>query len=105
MFGGEQDKYVSDEEGEQNETDRSGCDIYFLNRTPSPLRNISNTDDLRAHFALKPNGYTPLARVLKTVLNDNATPCKTERKLLIIIATDGKNGYFLSKCDSLNKVK
>ena len=70
--------------------DPNGCDIYFLNRTPSPLRNVSQPSDLITHFNLKPNGYTPLARVLKNVLNDNLTPDQTEKKLLIIIATDGE---------------
>ena len=69
-----------------------GCDVYFLNRTPSPARNVSHINDLRSHFTLKPNGYTPLARVLKTVLSDNATPSRSERKLLIII---GFYIYFL----------
>ena len=67
-----------------------GSDVYFLNRSPSPIKNVLQPQDLLAHFNLKPNGYTPLARVLRNVLDDHATPQLTEKKLLIIVATDGE---------------
>ena len=54
------------------------------------MRNVSQPGDLAAHFTLKPNGFTPLARVLKNVLTDNMAPDQSEKKLLIIIATDGE---------------
>lgn len=37
-----------------------------------------------------PNGYTPLPRVLNTLLSENKQSNLNERKLLVIIATDGE---------------
>lgn len=70
--------------------DPNGCDIYFLNRTPSPIKHVRMPSDLAVHFNLKPNGYTPLAKVLQNVLDDNTPLTLNEKKLLIIIATDGE---------------
>lgn len=66
-----------------------GCDIYFLNRSP-PVHNVKDTSELVNYFANTPNGYTPLTEVLKQVLNDNPESSLAERKLLIIIVTDGE---------------
>ena len=70
--------------------DPNGSDVYFLNRSPSPVKNVRDPSDLRAYFAQKPNGFTPLSRVLMNVLNDNNANRLGEKKLLIIIATDGE---------------
>lgn len=70
--------------------DQAGSDVYFLNRQPSPVRNVKNMNDLQAYFTDKPNGFTPLSRVLMTVLEDNHISRLNEKKLLIIIATDGE---------------
>jgi hypothetical protein len=70
--------------------DANGSDVYFLNRTPSPVRNVHNIADIQQYFAHKPHGFTPLSRVLTTVLEDNAPHRLCEKKLLIIIATDGE---------------
>jgi hypothetical protein len=70
--------------------DPNGCDVYFLNRKPSPLRNINNSAELIQSFSTRPNGFTPLARILNQVLLENNQSVLNERKLLIIIATDGE---------------
>lgn len=67
----------------------SGCtDVYFLNRPRA--HGVRSAEDLAAHFVQPPNGYTPLARILATVLKDNNQAALAERKLLIVIATDGE---------------
>jgi hypothetical protein len=68
----------------------NGCDIYFLNRYPSPVRNITDASQLVNYFRDKPQGFTPLASAVQQVLNDNPPQTLSERKLLIIIATDGE---------------
>ncbi len=69
--------------------DPEGCSIYFLNRKPSPVHNICNESQVSPLFKSKPKGFTPLPRVLDKVLND-ITRFVYEKKLLIVIATDGE---------------
>ena len=65
-----------------------GTDVYFLNKPP--VKSITNVDQFMNHLRmLKPNGYTPLNKIFNVVLNDNISLLK-ERKLLIIILTDGE---------------
>jgi hypothetical protein len=54
------------------------------------LRNINNSAELIPSFSTRPNGFTPLARILNQVLAENNQNVLNERKLLIIIATDGE---------------
>jgi hypothetical protein len=63
-----------------------GIDIYFLNRPP--LLHVNDSSQLNETFSRLPNGSTPLARVLSEVLNIRRSQIQ-ERKLLILIATDG----------------
>jgi len=67
---------------------QNGTDIHFLNRPP--VRNITNADQLTDIFFNKPSGYTPLSRVLGSVLNENSNVYLGENKLLIVIVTDGE---------------
>lgn len=69
--------------------DPDGVSVYFLNKKPSPIHNIKNESELTALFADQPRGFTPLPRVLQQVLNEN-NRYLIEKKLLIIIATDGE---------------
>ena len=75
----------------------SGCSFYFLNKKPSPIHKITDEEQITQLFKIVPQGLTPLTRVLKEVLYDNQ-PDHTERKLLIVIVTDGEpsedNGGF-----------
>lgn len=36
--------------------DQDGSSVYFLNRQPSPLRNVRNSNDLLPFFNEKPQG-------------------------------------------------
>lgn len=70
--------------------DQNGCDVYFLNNQP-PIKNIKNIPDFLNNFRqIKPGGYTPLTKTLNQVLLDNANIVCYEKKLLIIIVTDGE---------------
>ena len=65
-----------------------GVDVYFLNRPP--LTGASGAAHLQAAFNFAPpQGFTPLTRALQQVLTDQREALR-ERKLLLIIATDGR---------------
>ena len=68
--------------------DPTGIDIYFLNRPA--IRNITGGEQLinTPQFANLPSGSTPLAKKFREILTEKAEVAR-ERKLLIIIATDG----------------
>lgn len=67
--------------------DPDGIDIYFLNRPP--MLRVKNSSELLPAFTNPPNGLTPITRVLLQILDAKKTAIQ-ERKLLIIIATDGQ---------------
>ncbi|UJR31200.1 hypothetical protein I4U23_018704 [Adineta vaga] len=67
--------------------DPDGLDIYFLNR-PAVLR-VKHASQLRSAFDAPPNGLTPITRVLRQILQAKKNEVQ-ERKLLVIIATDGQ---------------
>ena len=71
--------------------DPQGCDVFFLNRPPARNITLDTLPNFLNSFSrTKPSGYTPLAQVLTQVLNENANLVRVERKLLIIIVTDGE---------------
>lgn len=67
--------------------DPDGLDIYFLNR--SPVLRVRHASQLRSTFDAPPKGLTPITRVLRQILETKKNEIQ-ERKLLIIIATDGQ---------------
>ena len=67
--------------------DKTGVDIYFLNRPG--VKNVTDFATLEPHFATDPEGYTPIVQVFTQVLND-MKQILSEKKLLIILATDGE---------------
>lgn len=69
--------------------DPDGCSIYFLNKQPSPVHNVKDELLLESLFNFTPRGYTPLPLVLSQVLSNHMADLN-ERKLLIIICTDGE---------------
>ncbi|CAF0868609.1 unnamed protein product [Brachionus calyciflorus] len=75
----------------------NGTDIYFLNRPPA--RNIRSADELVTHFHDKPSGYTQLTPILNEVLNNNNRDMLADKKLLIIIVTDGEPTDFNGRVD------
>lgn len=66
--------------------DSDGLDIFFLNR--QPLLHVTDSSQLNETFSQLPSGPTPISRVLRYVL-DLKRPHVHDRKLLILIATDG----------------
>jgi len=66
--------------------DQDGVDIFFLNR--ESMRNVKNAEELIPVFAVPPAGPTPIVRVLRQVLQEKRLQIQ-ERKLLVLIATDG----------------
>jgi hypothetical protein len=65
-----------------------GIDIYFLNRPVA--RAVKHINDLEPYLIDKPSGFTPMRRILERVLVDNSKTKLGERKLLIVIVTDGE---------------
>ena len=69
-------------------SERGVVDVYFLNRPP--LKGATGAAHLQAAFNFAPpQGFTPLTRALQQVLTDQREALR-ERKLLLIIATDGR---------------
>jgi hypothetical protein len=66
--------------------DQDGIDIYFLNREAH--YNVGQPEDARRLFDQSPNGYTPLTKAYKRVLNEKLND--PEKNVLIIVATDGE---------------
>ena len=69
-----------------NAFNAKGCDVYFLDRPG--LKRVKNINDLKESFEKKPSGYTPLTKVLKTVLA-NANDLDDKTSLQVLIVTDG----------------
>lgn len=67
--------------------DTNGVDLYFLNRNGK--KNVSDVRDIDICFANEPQGYTPIVPVLSKILNGLGS-ITNEKKVLIIIATDGE---------------
>ncbi len=68
--------------------DRDGVDCYFLNRPGVMNVTPFNMNNLMAQFQAPPGGYTPMQRVVRQVIENNRSAI-IERKLLLLIATDG----------------
>jgi hypothetical protein len=66
--------------------DANGIDIYFLNR--EPVLNVTNPQNIRHIFDSRPQGLTPLVPALRKIMAAKRGQA-FEKKLLILIATDG----------------
>jgi hypothetical protein len=66
--------------------DPNGVDVYFLNR--DPMLNMTDTRNIRQAFNTPPQGLTPLVPALRRILAAKRS-VTNEKKLLILIATDG----------------
>lgn len=62
------------------------CDVLFLNCMG--LRNVKNISQLNEQFSQQPQGYTPLTKTFNLAIENNRMELN-ERKLLILIFTDG----------------
>lgn len=67
--------------------DRTGVDVYFLNRPG--VSNVTEFSIVEPYFAKDAEGYTPIVTTFTQVLNDMQAVL-SEKKLLIILATDGE---------------
>lgn len=67
--------------------DPTGVDLYFLNR--SHTRNVTDLEIVENNFSIPPRGYTPLARVLRSIFQQAAERSYSDKELLVIVATDG----------------
>jgi hypothetical protein len=67
--------------------DKSGVDVYFLNRPP--LLNVVSPTQVLDCFQYPPQGYTPTVRVLNQICQARAADL-AEKKILLILATDGQ---------------
>jgi len=68
--------------------DQNGIDVYFLNR--DPMLNVTDTRYVRQVFNTPPQGLTPLVPALRRILEAKRNQ-NYEKKLLILVATDGYN--------------
>jgi hypothetical protein len=66
--------------------DSNGVDVYFLNR--APIMNITDARIIQQEFNNPPKGLTPITPTLRNILAAKRT-ISYEKKLIIIIATDG----------------
>jgi hypothetical protein len=71
-----------------NVFDEAGTDIYFLNRPTA--RNIQKPEQLEPHMVDPPYGFTPITQTITNVLLDYNPNVLGEKKLLIVIVTDGE---------------
>ena len=62
------------------------CDVLFLNRPG--FRNVRNVMQLNEQFSIPPLGNTPLTKCFQLAVESNRNEL-SERKLLILIFTDG----------------
>ena len=69
--------------------DPDGIDIYYLNR--NPILKVGTAEELNFYpqFNVTPNGSTPLGETIQRVLTEKAKII-SERKMLLIIFTDGE---------------
>jgi len=67
--------------------DKTGVDVYFLNRPG--IKNITDVSQIEPYFATEPSGYTPIVKVFNQVLTE-MQHVLSEKKLLILLATDGE---------------
>ena len=78
--------------------DRTGVDIYFLNR--APMLGITDSSQVKQAFQYPPQGYTPIAKTLNMVMSANRDKI-IEKNCLLVLATDGEptddNGRFDQK--------
>ena len=67
---------------------QNGSDLYFLNRPV--MKNVSVSSQLAQCFREKPQGVTPLTRIVQNIINDNSSHELSGKNLLLIITTDGE---------------
>ncbi len=74
-----------------------GCDVYFLNRRM--VKNVKKSEDILSSFKHLPGGFTPITKILTKVLKNNMPNVLNDKKLLVIIVTDGEPTDSYGKVD------
>ncbi len=62
--------------------DKTGVDVYFLNR--APLRNVTAASQIQVAFQYPPAGYTPTSRTIRQVLGEKEMVLREKKVLLIL---------------------
>jgi hypothetical protein len=83
--------------------DPDGIDIYWLNNR-APQLNVRDSKSIGGLFAFIPYGGTPINSALARIIRDKQHVIK-ERKLLIIIATDGEFNGIDGKEEFINTIR
>ena len=68
--------------------DTNGVDLHFLNG--GKHLKVKHPDQVDSVFARKPTGYTPLVPVLKDIFQSTMARSGRDKKLLVLVATDGR---------------
>lgn len=71
-----------------NSVNPDGCDVYFLNRRM--VKNVKRPEEIVSSFKRSPGGFTPITKMLTTVLRNNMPNVLNDKKLLVVIVTDGE---------------
>ncbi|CAF4039466.1 unnamed protein product [Rotaria sp. Silwood2] len=67
--------------------DSNGIDVHFLNRSSMP--NVTDTQQVVESFSQRPAGVTPLTPVLRRIFQSTASKPTSDKRLLVIVVTDG----------------
>ncbi len=67
--------------------DSNGVDIHFLNR--GSFMNVKDPHTVDKFFQTSPSGFTPLVPVLEDIFTSNLAYRGRDKKLLVLVATDG----------------
>ena len=67
--------------------DKTGVDVYFLNR--APMLGVTDSSQVKQAFQYPPQGYTPIVKTLNAVMAANRQKL-SEKNCLLILATDGE---------------
>jgi len=71
-----------------NAVNPEGCDVYFLNRRM--VKSVKKPEEIMSSFKRAPGGFTPITKMLSTVLKNNMPNVLNDKKLLVVIVTDGE---------------
>ena len=71
-----------------NTVNPEGCDVYFLNRRM--VKSVKKPEEITSSFKRSPSGFTPITKRLTTVLRSNMPNVLNDKKLLVVIVTDGE---------------
>ncbi|CAF5038671.1 unnamed protein product, partial [Rotaria sp. Silwood1] len=68
--------------------DSNGVDLHFLNR--SSILNVTDSRQVAESFSQRPDGLTPLTPALRRIFQSAAIKARSDKRLLVFVATDGE---------------